>query len=390
MNSNRISELDALRGIAAFTVLIGHCFAVFPAAYDIFTSRSMETTNYTLKYLTFSPLHIFWNGHAAVTLFFILSGFVLSVSHYDVRKFKYSNYIVKRMCRLYIPYIVIVTISVLLGNFYQSKYGIDNVSYPFLESWSSKINYIDYIKLSLLHGKTNIVDFPLWTIIIEIEISIILPFFIMLIKRFNLILNILFILLCIVSVKLLVHTSLSNSIPDIKHLYFLPFFMVGSLMYKFRLKIKSWKMNNMIFKLLIYSSILILCNWEWMMVWFIKFDKNSFLYLISDFMVAIGCILLMIVVLSSTGSIKNTLNTLAFQFLGKISYSLYLVHVIVIMFVLYNFKSTKLDYLIPLFIISTLLVSYAYFLYIEQPSVKIGKYLASTFTKETKIIEQSH
>src|ERR1035437_6618026 len=143
MNSKRISELDALRGIAAFIVLISHCFAVYPTVYEIFCSRSLINTNTILKYFTFSPLHIFWNAHAAVILFFILSGFVLSVSHYTDSKFDYGSYLIKRMCRLYIPYFAIVTISVLLINFYQGKHGINNLSYPFSESWSSKINFTE-------------------------------------------------------------------------------------------------------------------------------------------------------------------------------------------------------------------------------------------------------
>ena len=387
MDSKRISELDALRGVAAFIVLIGHCFAIYPPVYDIFNSRSTSNPSYLLKSFTFSPLHIFWNGHAAVILFFILSGFVLSVSHYHGPKFYYPGYLIKRLCRLYIPYIIIVTISVLLINFYQGKHGIENVSYPYDESWSSKINITDYLKLLILTGKIDVVDLPLWTIIIEIKISIILPVFIMLIKKLSFIKNLLLILVCIVIVKLSMHVSVISYIPDFKILYFLPFFLAGSVLYRFRVEIMSLKINNMATQLILYCLILTLCNWEWIIVWIIKYDKNSIYYMINDYIVAFGCILLMIVTISNVGAIKKILNTKALQFLGQISYSLYLVHVIVIMFILYSFRSAENIFLVPLIIVATLLFSYAYYLYIEQPSIKLGKYLAANFTQKLKTIE---
>jgi len=378
MNNERIPELDALRGVAAFTVLLNHCFAVYPGIYGVLSSKSIAGAGFLLSVFSFSPLHIFWNGRAAVILFFVLSGFVLSISHYNGLKFYYGSYLIKRICRLYIPYFIIITISVFLLNYYQGSHETEQISYQFNRSWNTKINICDYIYLLLLHGKVDIVNFPLWTVIIEIEIAIILPFCIMLIKRLNFYSNMIFIVAYLIILKLAAHT-ISNLDIIARNLYYLPFFLFGSLLYKHRMKFRNLRVTNAFYIVTTYVVISILCNWEWLIVWFVKYDKDNFLFFINDYMIAIGSILLIIICISNFGSIKKVLNKAAFQFLGRISYSLYLIHVVVILFVLYYFRFTNYKYQVLTVITSCLLVSYGYYLCIERPSIKLGKYLASRF-----------
>jgi len=60
--SEQITELQSLRGIAAVTVMIGHCFISYgPSALLM-------------------GLSCFFNGRAAVAVFFVLSGYVLTRS----------------------------------------------------------------------------------------------------------------------------------------------------------------------------------------------------------------------------------------------------------------------------------------------------------------------
>lgn len=67
IKSMRFHELDGLRGLAALTVFASHLVGSFN-----FHSNSFAIINN-------SPLHIFWHGEGAVHLFFILSGFVLTL-----------------------------------------------------------------------------------------------------------------------------------------------------------------------------------------------------------------------------------------------------------------------------------------------------------------------
>ncbi|MEH7247503.1 acyltransferase family protein, partial [Neobacillus niacini] len=75
--SNRLEELDSLRGIASLTVVIHHTLLTLPI---FLAAHQHEQINSTIvKIFTNSPLHIIWGGHEAVILFFVLSGFVLSL-----------------------------------------------------------------------------------------------------------------------------------------------------------------------------------------------------------------------------------------------------------------------------------------------------------------------
>ena len=144
MKEERITELDSVRGIAAFTVLIHHCLLAIPVIFNLYFSHDVYSAPAFMKFLIFSPFHIFWNGHAAVILFFILSGFVLSISYYDHSRYNYPGYVVKRFFRLYIPYFVIITISALLLDFAHSNNGIDSFSVWFNKMWSKKISLWEY------------------------------------------------------------------------------------------------------------------------------------------------------------------------------------------------------------------------------------------------------
>lgn len=67
MNS-RFDQIDSIRGLAALSVVISHLSLVIPNVYIV---QKLKNT----------PLHIFWAGHEAVILFFILSGFVLALPY---------------------------------------------------------------------------------------------------------------------------------------------------------------------------------------------------------------------------------------------------------------------------------------------------------------------
>jgi peptidoglycan/LPS O-acetylase OafA/YrhL len=71
--TGRVSALDGLRGVAGFIVLIFHYLSAFhPQIVPDRTSNPYQIAD--------TPLGLFWNGQFSVVVFFILSGFVVSGS----------------------------------------------------------------------------------------------------------------------------------------------------------------------------------------------------------------------------------------------------------------------------------------------------------------------
>ncbi len=113
--------LDGLRGLAALIVVIDH-FAIsfFPAATD----GSVHTTHRALEgVVQRTPLHLFVSGNFAVCIFFVLSGVVLSAKFFRTGD---KQVVVasasKRYARLMLPVLASVLLSffLLLVNAYHN------------------------------------------------------------------------------------------------------------------------------------------------------------------------------------------------------------------------------------------------------------------------------
>jgi hypothetical protein len=130
----RLHELDSLRGIAALTVMFGHVLMSYPAFCDASGSGSLS---WWREMLLYSPLRVFWAGHEAVIFFFILSGFVLALPFFSPRGMPpYPLYLVKRVLRIYPPYLASVLAAFWLRN--QFHHGpVEGLSTWFNESWRS-------------------------------------------------------------------------------------------------------------------------------------------------------------------------------------------------------------------------------------------------------------
>ena len=105
----RYVALDGLRGVAALIVVFGHLFGTLPM--DPFARRTIAQ----------SPLGLLFNGHAAVHVFFVLSGFVLTGSllrwgEISVRGL--PGYLVRRAWRLHPPYVAGVLFAWCASAFY--------------------------------------------------------------------------------------------------------------------------------------------------------------------------------------------------------------------------------------------------------------------------------
>jgi peptidoglycan/LPS O-acetylase OafA/YrhL len=110
----KLNYLEGLRGVAAFIVFVAHFVQLFYPAM-IFGDSSLLHNSLELD-ISRSPVNLLFNGSFAVFIFFVLSGYVLSIkftkenSNYEIL---YSS-AVRRYFRLAIPSAVSLVIAYIL------------------------------------------------------------------------------------------------------------------------------------------------------------------------------------------------------------------------------------------------------------------------------------
>src|SRR5260370_36755090 len=81
----RLDCFEAIRGLAAFAVFIGHMILGFCPALYFRNGPRWEEIPVWLQVPARFPGKFLWHGELPVSVFFVLSGFVLSLACFQVR-----------------------------------------------------------------------------------------------------------------------------------------------------------------------------------------------------------------------------------------------------------------------------------------------------------------
>lgn len=106
-----LPALDALRALAALTVFIAHLRGFSLPAFGSLPETE-RTRLVALFYIVTRP------GHAAVLIFFVLSGFLVGgqvIGHVRQARFSFRRYFIDRASRIYIPLVPSIIFSALIG-----------------------------------------------------------------------------------------------------------------------------------------------------------------------------------------------------------------------------------------------------------------------------------
>jgi peptidoglycan/LPS O-acetylase OafA/YrhL len=179
--SGRIRSLDGLRGIAALIVVVDHSLISNPNFLQYLGPPSGPRRPGTIAWwVAYSPLHIFWSGLEAVFVFFVLSGLVLALPwasgpRTGPRRPTWVSYYPRRAVRLYIPVFGAVALAaanlalvprhIVAGSGWLSGHTLSL-------TWARVLH-----DAYLLHGTDNL-NGPLWSLEWEVVFSIALPLFI--------------------------------------------------------------------------------------------------------------------------------------------------------------------------------------------------------------------
>ncbi|CAN7689823.1 acyltransferase [Paenibacillus sp. LjRoot153] len=363
----RHHELDSIRGLAALIVFLSHAVGIIPL------NNSLDLINHSI-------LHVFWDGTASVILFFVLSGYCL-VLPFIRKEFNFSEnviFILKRIFRIYPAYWVVIFITIFLKNLFFNVNGLNTLSMWINSFWNQPVYFTDIFKHILLIGplNPNLLNPVIWSLAVEMKISIIFPFIAYLVTKTRTVYGSLSLLL--------VSIIICYSLKQINFVSFIPLFILGALMAKYYVNITNYFRTLSKFSLTILFFIGLILYSVRYCIPNLKMDDTVINYLIG-----IGCSIF-IYIGFSINKISNLLSNNIFRFIGNISYSFYLIHLPILISItsfLYQYNhSIILCWVISL--IMSLLIAFILYKYIELPFIQIGRTIADSYTVKVAFIKK--
>lgn len=320
--AGRYRSLDGLRGIASLVVAICHTLLIQPGLMNAYALPASIEPGSLHWLLSFTPLHLGWAGGEMVYIFFVLSGFVLTVPFMKKPPArKWAVYYPKRLVRLYVPVWGAVGLSILLMTIFPRNFSPgDSLALVFQLSKLSMDQIVNELLLWPTPGFSNNV---LWTLKLEVMFSLLLP----LVVLFSMVapkLNLLKVVLLFVPVFVF-----STGGPDIK--FFLPMFALGSIMAverprlkQFGARISAHELGGAMWGALILVALLLLnSNWN-LLAYTMDSERLAGLLPTARALILVGACMLMFITIE--GPMRKWLETPVLQWLGSRSFSLYLVH----------------------------------------------------------------
>jgi peptidoglycan/LPS O-acetylase OafA/YrhL len=341
---NRITSLDALRGVAAFSVVVSHLLLVLSAMH--------------------APFPVSWRAFLArwaVLTFFALSGYVLALPYFNGRSPTYRAFVLRRFCRIYLPYAAVVAAAGALFYFFAGGATHRDV----LES----MNASTFVQSLLMSGTmpSVSVDPVTWSLEIEMRFALVFPLLVLLVRRDWKSALFAATLVSIVSLALVQRLHLDwygFSVPVVGTTfaasllvtaYYGSLFAGGIALAMFGTQVAGFAQRHLA---PLWAATLALLA----------------LGMIYDPCMLAAAILLVALV-PHTPVVVRAFQWQPIDWVGRISYSLYLVHVVVL-FAIWRLTGSPLVAAIAFIPISLALAHLSY-RYVELPSIALGRRLTS-------------
>ena len=313
-SAGRLTSLDAVRGIAASVVVAGHCYFAMP---DPWRGR-IENAPWSI---VLQPLH---NGDAAVVVFFVLSGCVLSLPYFRERQSDYRSYLIRRLCRIYIPFAISVLLALLLYSM-AGRHPVHEASDWFNTLWPATFPNVESVAGHFLMFGTApalTLNPPMWSLVYEMRISLVFPLLIALCSqsRVAILMSALLLVSSFGALTLLGENNHPAQAASILATLFWTteiavYFVAGILLAKHREQLgAAWRRIPGALRLLFAAGVFLIFA-----------IPPSFARFSNDILYLVGAAVVIVAATESDG-LRRSLDRPLSQWLGRISYSLYLTH----------------------------------------------------------------
>jgi peptidoglycan/LPS O-acetylase OafA/YrhL len=354
---HRYEELDSLRGVAALIVVASHVAMFWSPPYAVWR-----------VWFDRSPLGVLVDGTDAVYLFFVLSGFVLFLPY--VRpggRDRYPQYLIKRVCRIYLPYLAALVVSIAADvAFYRPIQG----QFPLWDNWHRPfpVSAVWSHLLLIRHDSLSEFNPAFWSLVHEMRISIVFPLVALLALRLSLAWGVVTSLAVCAGGFLLMLAVHVNGCSTIGYG---GLFLLGAVVARHLDQIRAFvERRTALGKMAILLTS------------FALYEATRFLparYYHDWTVVPLhgSAVTVVIVLALTTVHFKRVLHTAALRWLGKVSFSLYLIHGIVLYSLASLFWNRTTHHMLLLLggVAFVLAVVGGFYHWVERPSILLGRRL---------------
>jgi peptidoglycan/LPS O-acetylase OafA/YrhL len=369
----RLEELDSLRGVAAFSVVLHHFTLIFP----VMSATTLAVgAPFLVKLYAFSPLRIVSAGPAAVMLFFLLSGYVLSLAFLGGRRpLRYRTFLVKRVLRLYPPYLAAIAAAWVALQLAGSGRGDGALSSWYSGNWASKhIPVHDLIQHVSLVGifDDRQLDPVTWSLAYEMRISLVFPLLMLLVRYARLPVVLLTCLAADVLGQALYAHGVSSTLSATW--IYATIFVAGALLARHREALgRAWSGLAPASRAALGVLAVVAYTYQHLFPWLTSIHP----FVIDQMTTAAGGCVFVVAALEA-GVLSRALRTAPLRFLGRISYSLYLVHCIVLLTLLHlSYGRIPVVVLLLAGGVLSLVLGWVGYVLVEKPSIALGRRLSA-------------
>jgi len=358
----RYKQLDSLRGLAACSVVFCHATNVLPGVYD--DPRRMW-------WLTETPLALLRAGHAAVVFFFVLSGYVLALPFLK-GPVSYPSFLVRRICRIWIPYIIAMVVAVGCAIWFHPN-PVSGLSH-----WANQPIAFPGPRLILDHlllvgtFDNGTYDPVVWSLVYEMRISLVFPLLVLLLGLgawWRVLGAAVALSVAELVVERLPIWSGSGELPMTLH--YAGLFVLGMVLARDMPKLQALY-SRLTFRTKVWLWLLALVCYSHQ-AWVFPYSRLQHVPLYRDGLTAVGVSLFIIFALSPS-RFSEWLEGRIPVFLGKISYSLYLYHAVILLSLVHCFFGrVPLALLWLATVVLTVGVAALSYELVELPSIRLGK-----------------
>ncbi|MDR9855732.1 acyltransferase [Paenibacillus sp. VCA1] len=318
--ASKITYLDGLRGLAACVVVVSHFFQVF--APSVFEGKQ-EIAHFAFEGVAArTPLNLLFNGNFSVCVFFVLSGFVLSWRYFHTKdKLHIYSSALRRYFRLAIPAVLSVLLAYVvivldLGYFDKIRQTtLSSMHDPYLAS----SNFLVMLQEALFHTfftYGSAYNPVLWTMTYELLGSFLIFGFLLTVGRFKFRIAAYAILVVLLADSYYLGFVLGMALSDLKfssrdRLAILQRPWITPLLLGVGLYLGSYpyvSIENTIYSVLVWKT-------------------PSFSFFV--FYHTLGAFFILLALLNSS-SLQSLFSRKLFSYLGKVSFSFYLLHFTII------------------------------------------------------------